>query len=294
MSPKPSPLLASSLFVVALVGCAVGAEPDPLGPRARDGGVDDASLEAAPLADTAVEPAEAAPPGDAGVDATTSDVDADMPDTAPPDSGTPDSGAVDSAVPDTAMPDTGAPDTGPPDTGPPDTGLVVCSGAPKVLINEVQLEDPKSSTFKSAELVELYNPNDCAVPLADLELVYKRLAADPSPVARWTGATAGATLPPRGYYVIASTTYVGAWDERFASPYDMDALKGGLALRRGSTIVDALGWGAPSYVEKSPALAPPMGTALARKRSGATPVDNDDNSVDFYPTTTITPGAMNL
>jgi hypothetical protein len=285
---------------VALAACATAAEPDdpfapgrgdpPSGDSAFDGDdlpPDDAGADTEP--DAPPLPTDGTPAD--GLAETSPDAnppDANPPDANPPDVTPPDANPPD-AAPEAGPPDATPPDSNPPDTNPPDTGGGICNRT--LLINEVQMQDPKSSDIRSAEFIELYNPNDCAVPLSNYRILYKRLPSD-SDIVRWNGATVGATLAGKSYYVIASNAFAGTRDEPFAQIYAMGEDQAGFALQRSNATVDALGFGSRTYYEGNLATAPPMGFSLARKWSGG-PVDTNNNANDFWLTTQITPGAQN-
>jgi hypothetical protein len=157
------------------------------------------------------------------------------------------------------------------------------SGAPTgpcgtVLINEVQHQG-------SADFVELFNAGDCDVDLSELALFYRSETGNSD---AWNVAGDG-TLDPGAYFVFGEDTF----DARDA---DLGGGLGGqggkLALKRGSSTVDAVGWGADasgSYVEGDPAEASGTGESLQRQPNGG---DTDDNASDFG-AGDPTPGAAN-
>jgi hypothetical protein len=139
----------------------------------------------------------------------------------------------------------------------------------------------------SDEFIELYNPSAIEQALDGLELVY--ITASGATVTRkaaWDGA-ASSSLPPGAHLLLANEAgvYAAVADASYAN--GLAATGGSVALRAagGSTAIDAVGWGtaAGTWLEGSPAPAPPSGSSLERLPGGAdgSGQDTDDNASDF-------------
>jgi hypothetical protein len=138
----------------------------------------------------------------------------------------------------------------------------------------------------SDEFIELYNPSAIEQALAGLEVVYVTASgATVTRKAAWDGAAAA--LPPGGHLLVANDAgaYGAVADATYAN--GLAATGGSVALRAagGSTAIDAVGWGtaAGTWLEGSPAPAPPSGSSLERLPGGAggSGQDTDDNASDF-------------
>ena len=145
----------------------------------------------------------------------------------------------------------------------------------------------------SDEFVELLNPTDVPLPLANLELVY--VTASGATVSRRVAWSPDAPLvPPGGHVLIANAagTYAAPADAMYAGGV---AEAGGTFVLRalgGALPVDAVAWGTATgpSVESVPAAAPVPGSSLERRRTAdGTVQDTGDNAADFLVTSTPNP-----
>ena len=121
--------------------------------------------------------------------------------------------------------------------------------------------------------------------LDGLELVYA--TASGATITRKALWGVGAVIPPGAHVLVANEAglFVGLADVTYAN--GLAATGGSLALRAvGSTsAIDAVGWGtaASTWLETSPAAAPPAGSSLERLPGGGagSGQDTDNNVVDF-------------
>ncbi len=154
----------------------------------------------------------------------------------------------------------------------------------KVVVNEVLPEGPSNSEF-----IELFNPGSCAVALEGWSIKYKSQTGA-NGGANYT-FTAGESIEPDGFFVVATATYAGNKDATFAGGLGNGGGQVGL-LDDGATLIDAVGYGATTaglYTENTPVDSPPANKSIARTPDGA---DTDDNANDFA-SATPTPGAPN-
>jgi len=146
----------------------------------------------------------------------------------------------------------------------------------------------------SDELIEIYNPTAATLPLEGLELVYVTASgATITRKAAWALGAAG--VPPGAHVLVANEggAYAPVADVTYAG--GLAAAGGSVALRiqGASSALDTLGWGTAtsSWLEGTPAVAPPSGSSLERLPGGAggSAQDTDDNLVDFVARTTPDP-----
>lgn len=159
-----------------------------------------------------------------------------------------------------------------------------------LVINELRVSGTVS---ESDEFVELFNAGTCPVTLDDWSIKYLP-ASGVNGYQYWVPSSAGRTIAPGKYFVIASKGYSGTVKDEDASVNRGLAAKGGLALLLNGVRVDSVAWGAVqsnhNYIETAAALAPQRAQSLARMVDG---VDNNSNAVDFGPSPP-TPGASNV
>lgn len=151
-----------------------------------------------------------------------------------------------------------------------------------VVINEVKTD----GTTANDELIELYNPSSCAVPLGDWELKYqssgggagaagyKFLVGDSIPAKSYLVLTPGSTATPLKTGMAADKGQIGLLDDT-------------------GKVVDAVAYGvvtAGDYREKQSAPAPPSGGTVGRNANSD---DTDDNKADFKTFTTPSAGVAN-
>jgi uncharacterized protein YdeI (BOF family) len=138
----------------------------------------------------------------------------------------------------------------------------------------------------SDEFIELYNPTSSALPLEGLEVVY--VTASGATVTRKAAWAAGAPpLPALSHLLIANDAgiFLPLANSSYAS--GLAAAGGSVALRvqGATTAIDAVGWGtaASTWLETTPAPAPPAGSSLERLPGGSagSGQDTDLNLVDF-------------
>lgn len=151
----------------------------------------------------------------------------------------------------------------------------------KVVINELKTD----GTTANDEMVELYNPSPCAVPLGSWELKYESSAGNAG-AAGHKFAT-GDSIAANGYLVLTpggSTSWTAG----------MSGTAGqvGLLDDKGK-VVDAVAYGTVTsgdYREKTSATAPASGGSIGRSPNG---VDSDNNKADFKTYPAPSPGAAN-
>ena len=156
------------------------------------------------------------------------------------------------------------------------------SGITHLVVSEVAT----GGTSASDELIELYNPTSAVMPLEGLELVY--VTASGATVSRRAAWELGAPDMPAGSHLLVANelgTYAAIADATYAA--GMAATGGSVALRiqGASTAIDAVGWGTAvgTWLEGTPAAAPPPGGSLERLPGGAagSTADTNDNAADF-------------
>lgn len=162
---------------------------------------------------------------------------------------------------------------------PPDDSGGTC--VPKVVINEIKTD----GTTANDEMVELYNPSACAVPLGSWEIKYQ-------PGSGGTGSAghkfaAGTTIASLGYLVL--TPGAGSWTAGMSKTDGQIGL-----LDDTGTLVDGVAWGpvtGGSYREKTAVTPlPASGGSIGRSPNGA---DSDNNKTDFKVYASPSPGAPN-
>ena len=162
-------------------------------------------------------------------------------------------------------------------------GLFLAVGAradSHLLISQIQLAGETSTD----EFVEIFNPADAAVTIADWKLVKKTSSGSQSNLV--SAFQAGMIIGPRKYFLIthktgylggvtADTTYSG-------SSYSVAANNAVILLDASGTIVDKVGFGEASDFEGASAVNPEAGQSLKRSgwESGAVQ-DTDNNLADF-------------
>jgi hypothetical protein len=146
----------------------------------------------------------------------------------------------------------------------------------------------------SDEFAEIYNPSADALPLEGLELIY--VSASGTTVTRKAAWVAGApSVPPGAHWLVANSAglYGPMADTTYAN--GLAATGGSVALRiQGATAaIDALGWGTATstWLEGTPAPAPPAGSSLERLPGGSagSGQDTNDNIGDFVTRTAPDP-----
>ena len=150
-----------------------------------------------------------------------------------------------------------------------------------VVISELQTGGASASD----EFAELYNPSAGFLSLDGLELVY--VTASGATVTRKALWGAGAAIPPGAHVLVANEAgvFAGIADVTYAN--GLAAAGGSLALRAvgSASAIDAVGWGTATstWLETSPAPAPPAGSSLERLPGGGagSGQDTDNNVVDF-------------
>lgn len=178
----------------------------------------------------------------------------------------------------------GGPGGGGDDGGlPPDPGG--CTGP--VAINELMPDGANG-----AEFVELYNPGTCTISFAGWTLLYKAKGGNDG-AGLYTFAPSDA-IAPKGFFVIANTSFKGSKDAAMTGGAGMGNSGGQLGLANASgAIVDAVAYASGTtgaYTETDPAPMPGAGASIGRKSDGA---DSNDNSADFRTFATPSPGAPN-
>jgi hypothetical protein len=199
-----------------------------------------------------------------------------------------------------------------------DATITITTTTAALMINEVDYDQPNTDM---TEFVELYNGTGAAYPLANIALVLVNGAGTPAEYKRIPLDAAG-SIPAGGYLVISTSavTPQGA-GVRYTPPPSswptMDALQnGGNAMTPASdgillvntstmTILDKLayegpltvnltGFGSVNLVEGTMTSAADDSApikSIARIPNG---IDNNMASLEWFATTTITPGAPNV
>lgn len=151
----------------------------------------------------------------------------------------------------------------------------------KVVINEVKTD----GTTTNDEMVELYNPSTCAVPLGNWELKYQSAGGGAGPAGHKFAV--GDSIPSKGFLVL---TPGGSTDWTAG----MAAGSGQVGLLDGTgKLVNGVGYGTVtggSYKEGTAAPSPPSGGSIGRFPSG---VDTGNNKTDFKTYTTPSPAIAN-
>ena len=135
---------------------------------------------------------------------------------------------------------------------PPSTGLVVA-------------EVVTGGASASDEYIEIANSGSSAADLAGLEIIY--VTASGATTTRKAAFAAPLSLAPRSHLLVANSAgiYASLADATYSGGLAADG--GAVALRRSDgTVVDSVGWGtaANTYVEGSPAAAPPARSSIER------------------------------
>lgn len=175
--------------------------------------------------------------------------------------------------------------TTPTDSG-PDSEDDSGSCTKKVVLNEIRSD----GTTGSDELVEIYNPNTCAVPMGGWKIAY-RSSGDGLGPPLYT-FPAGASIAAKSFQLFAPN---GAF------PKIDGTLNPGMAAAAGQVgllddtdkLVDGVAYGAVTggtFREKTPAPVPPKGGSIGRKVDG---VDTDDGAADWKSMASSTPGVAN-
>ncbi|HEU4535258.1 MAG TPA: lamin tail domain-containing protein, partial [Polyangiaceae bacterium] len=167
-------------------------------------------------------------------------------------------------------------------------GLQDCA---KVIINEVQPEGPEGG---DDEFIELFNAGSCAVSLDGFAIDYLP-ASTQGGYKYWQPKTAGRSLEPGKFFLIASTGYSGpVFDDQATISQGMAKTGGGIVLSDGGQRLDSIAWGSaiathPHLEGAAPAAAAPEGQSIGRN---ATSFDSNNNASDFS-SGTPSPGALN-
>jgi 5'-nucleotidase len=166
-----------------------------------------------------------------------------------------------------------------------------------VVISEAYLNGGSNGAAFTHKFVELYNPTDAAVSLADMSIQYRSAtgSVDPTGVAPLTGS-----IPAGGYYLVQTGANANAANGEALPAPDLVApasvnLGGGggtvflaeqtaalTAPKTGSLVGDAaiadlLGWGTSNTFETAAAPAASVSTSIARTAGS----DTDSNKADF-------------
>lgn len=162
---------------------------------------------------------------------------------------------------------------------PSDSSTGGCTG--KVVINELKTD----GTNGNDEMVELYNPTACAVPVGGWEIKYQS-GGGVAGVATGHKFATGDTVASMGYLVL--TPGAGSWTAGMSKTDGQIGL-----LDDTGTLVDGVAWGtvtSGSYREKTAATAPATSGSIGRSPNGA---DSDNNKADFKTYPAPSPGAPN-
>ena len=144
-----------------------------------------------------------------------------------------------------------------------------------VLISEVSIADGSSVRH---EFVELYNPTDAAIDLADWELRKKTQSGADSVLV--SGKKFSGTIRASGYFLIAHPEYaqsVGADLSWSGTGYGLSENGTVYLLDDQGMTVDLVGYGQCFQSERAPAENPNGGASIAR----FAPTDTQNNAADF-------------
>jgi hypothetical protein len=175
---------------------------------------------------------------------------------------------------DSAVPDDGG-------TLPGDDAGAGCTQ--KVVINELKTD----GTTANDEMVELYNPSTCAVPLGNWEIKYQSSAGSPAIGLSRHKFAVGDSIAAKGFLVLTP----GGSTDLIAGMAKSDGQLG-LFDDKG-TQVDGVAYGAitgGSYKEGTAAASPASGGSIGRSPNG---VDSNNNKSDFKAYGTPSPGIAN-
>ncbi|HSF37538.1 MAG TPA: lamin tail domain-containing protein, partial [Nocardioides sp.] len=166
-----------------------------------------------------------------------------------------------------------------------------------LVISEAYLNGGSANASYTNKFVEIYNPTESAISLTDKSLQYRSPTgtANASNTCTLTGSVAAG-----GYFLVqgGSNGANGAalpTADQVCGGINPGAAGGTLFLTTGTaatipsatTVVDRLGWGTSNAPEGNAASVASVTTSLQRTK---TPLDTDDNSVDF---TTAAPVPQN-
>lgn len=155
----------------------------------------------------------------------------------------------------------------------------------KVVINELKTDGPGAND----EMIELFNPSSCAVPLGNWELKYQSSGGG-NGLAGYKFAT-GDSIAANAYLIVAPAN----------APKKDAILNPGMAAGSGQVgllddtgkVIDAVAYGSVTmgdYREAQSAPTPPSGGSIGRSPNGG---DTDDNKGDFRTYTTPSAGVAN-
>jgi hypothetical protein len=163
---------------------------------------------------------------------------------------------------------------------PPDDSSTSGGCTMKIVINELKTD----GTTANDEMVELYNPSTCTVPLANWEIKYESAAGGVGSAGHKFGA--GDMIASQGYLVL--TPGANNWTAGMAAASGQIGL-----LDDTGTLVDGVGYGTVTggdYREKTAATGPASGGSIGRSPNGT---DSDNNKTDFKTYASPSPGAAN-
>ncbi|MBM3976452.1 MAG: hypothetical protein FJ299_05625 [Planctomycetes bacterium] len=174
--------------------------------------------------------------------------------------------------------------------------LTSTSGVPRLVINEVDYDQPSTDT---AEFVEIHNAGDAPQDLTNVVLEFWN-GADSTIYRTVNLASAGPSLAPGGYLVVRAAAVAlppGVLFINFAAAQDsiQNGAPDGLLLRDGATLLDSMSYegtfgGINEGAGHAGTDASTSVQVLARTPNGT---DTNDNAADFAVATTLTPGAAN-
>lgn len=173
-------------------------------------------------------------------------------------------------------------DSSSPDDSGPLPGDDSGSCTKKVVINELKTD----GTTADDEMIELYNPSSCAVPLGNWQIKYESSGGGPGSAGHKFAT--GDSIPSKAYVVLTPTGVAAKLTPGMAKSDGQVGL-----LDDKGVLVDAVAYGTVtmgSYREGQPAPSPPSGGSIGRSPNG---VDTNNNKADFKTYTTPSPGVAN-
>ena len=149
-----------------------------------------------------------------------------------------------------------------------------------LLISQIKIAGETSTD----EFVEIFNPTEAAVSIADWKLVKKTSSGSQSNLV--SGFAAGTVLGPHKYFLITHKTgYLGGVtaDTTYSGlSYSVAANNTVSLLDNNGAIIDKIGFGEAGDFEGAPTLNPEAGQSLKRKGwENSLPEDTNNNQADF-------------
>lgn len=153
--------------------------------------------------------------------------------------------------------------------------LPIFSVSAHVVINEISTGQ---EGFVNNEFIELYNPTGAPVVLDGYRLTKKTASGSESNLL--SSAKFFGTIKPGGYFLIAHPSYaaaIGADGMYSGTSYSIASNNTVILYDKAGNVIDRVGMGTASDVEKNAAPNPAVGKSIGRTDG----IDSDNNSDDF-------------